>query len=84
MIKRSPHMPTRTTPPLRKPAQIVTAVVQPMTKRLARLEAILLEMQYEQDVQTRRIHALRAQIEALSDMHSLGRVPRGKATAIPN
>ena len=46
---------------------IVAAVVQPVAKRLSRMEALLMEMRYEQDVQLRRAAALQAQLEALTE-----------------
>jgi hypothetical protein len=50
----------------RRPVPIlVAAVVQPVTKRLARMEDLLLEMRHEQDVQLKRVSALQANIETL-------------------
>jgi hypothetical protein len=46
---------------------IVTAVVQPVAKRLSRMEALLIEMRHEQDVQLKRTTALQAQLEALTE-----------------
>ena len=52
----------------RRPIPIlVAAVVQPVTKRLARMEDLLLEMRHEQDVQLKRVSALQANIETLID-----------------
>ena len=44
----------------------VLAVAQPITKRLSRIEALLLEMRHEQDVQLKRISALHVQLDALT------------------
>ena len=46
---------------------IVSAVVQPVSKRLARMEALLMEMRHEQDVQLKRVAALRAQLDMASE-----------------
>jgi hypothetical protein len=46
---------------------IVTAVVQPVARRLSRIEALLIEMRHEQDVKLRRIAALQAQLDALTE-----------------
>jgi hypothetical protein len=46
---------------------IVAAVVQPVAKRLSRIEALLFEMRHEQDVKLRRIVALEAKIVALTE-----------------
>ena len=42
----------------------MAAVVQPVAKRLSRMEALLIEMRYEQDVQLKRISALQLQVDA--------------------
>ena len=47
----------RRTPP------IVAAVVQPVAKRLTRIEDVLLEVRYEQDVLLKQIRALQLQID---------------------
>jgi hypothetical protein len=44
---------------------VVAAVVQPVAKRLARIEALLLEMRFEQDVQAKRVNALKGLLEVL-------------------
>lgn len=46
---------------------VVAAVVQPVAKRLARIEALLIEMRFEYDIQTRRISALKDQVEVLTE-----------------
>jgi hypothetical protein len=46
---------------------VVAAVVQPVAKRLARIEALLIEMRYEQDVQLRRAAALEVQLDTLTE-----------------
>jgi hypothetical protein len=48
----------------------VAAVVQPVAKRLSRMEALLIEMRYEQDVQLRRAAALQAQLDTLTELVS--------------
>ena len=54
-------------PRRRKALPIVAAVVQPVTRRLARMEALLLEMRHEQDVKLRRIGSLEAKLETLTE-----------------
>ena len=46
---------------------IVAAVVQPVAKRLARMEALLIEMRYEQDVKLKRLNALQEQVDTLTE-----------------
>jgi hypothetical protein len=46
---------------------VVAAVVQPVAKRLARIEALLIEMRFEHDIQTKRINALKTQLDALTE-----------------
>jgi hypothetical protein len=48
----------------RRVAPIVAAVVQPVAKRLSRMEALLIEIRYEQDVQLKRMTALQLQFDA--------------------
>ena len=43
---------------------ILAKVVRPVATRLSRMEALLVEMRYEQDVQLKRITALQVQIES--------------------
>jgi hypothetical protein len=52
---------------------VVAAVLQPVTKRLARMEAILIEMRYEQDIKLKRLSALEAQIDGVAESIELGR-----------
>jgi len=47
--------------------RIVVAVVQPVARRLSRMEALLIEMRHEQDVQLRRITSLQAQLDRLTE-----------------
>jgi hypothetical protein len=47
---------------------IVAAVVQPVAKRLSRMEALLIEMRYEQDIQLRRSAALQDQLDTLTEL----------------
>ena len=51
----------RTAPP------IVNAIVQPVARRLARMEALLIEMRHEQDVQLKRSRALQEQFDTLAE-----------------
>ena len=51
----------------RRVPPIVIAVVQPVARRLSRIEALLIEMRNEQDVQLRRTTALQAQLDALNE-----------------
>jgi hypothetical protein len=57
-------MPKAKTDRRRRVAPIVAAVVQPVAKRLSRMEALLIEMRYEQDVHLKRISALQLQVDA--------------------
>lgn len=41
-------------------------VVRTVSSRLSRMEALLIEMRYEQDVQLKRIAALHVQIESVA------------------
>ena len=52
---------------LRSVPPIVAAVVQPVARRLSRMEALLIEMRYEQDVQLKRFNALLARLDALTE-----------------
>jgi hypothetical protein len=51
----------------RKMPRIVTAVVQPVSKRLSRMEGLLIEMRAEQDVKLRKINRLQQQIDELTE-----------------
>ena len=46
---------------------VAAAVVQPVAKRLARIEALLLEMRFEQDLQAKRVSALKEKLDALTE-----------------
>ena len=50
-----------TTPP------IVNAVVKPVTRRLARIEDLLLEMRNEQDVKLKRLDKIQKRLDDLTD-----------------
>jgi hypothetical protein len=53
----------------RRSAQpIVAAVVQPVAKRLSRMEALLIEMRYEQDIQLKRSTALQDRLDTLTEL----------------
>jgi hypothetical protein len=60
-------MPTRDTNRRRRIPPIV-AVVQPVARRLSRMEALLIEMRHEQDVKLKRIIALQVQLETLTEV----------------
>jgi hypothetical protein len=47
---------------------IVSAVVQPVSKRLSRMEALLIEMRTEQDVKLRKINKLQQQFDELTEV----------------
>jgi hypothetical protein len=51
----------------RRVAPIVAAVVQPVAKRLSRIEALLIEMRHEQDVQLKLSTGLQEQIDNLTE-----------------
>ena len=46
---------------------IVAAVVQPVARRLARMEALILEVRFEQDVQIKRLTKLHTLVELLTE-----------------
>jgi hypothetical protein len=48
----------------------VAAVVQPVARRLSRIEALLIEIRFELDVQLKRAIALQAQLDALTEQVS--------------
>jgi hypothetical protein len=58
-------MPTNSKPRRPKVPHVLVAVVQPVTKRLSRMEDLLIEMRREQDRHLRRISRLERQIEEL-------------------
>ena len=45
----------------------MAAVVQPVAKRLSRIEALLVEMRHEQDVQLKRSSLLQQQFDTLAE-----------------
>lgn len=45
---------------------IVAAVVQPVTRRLARIEGLLLEMRHEQEAKLRRLGRIQQQLDDLA------------------
>ena len=61
MSKKVPSVRRRKLPP------IVAAVVVPVAKRLARMEALLLEMRHEQDVKLKKLNELEVQLETLTE-----------------
>jgi hypothetical protein len=50
-----------------KRVQPIVAVIQPVAKRLARMEDLLIEMRNEQDVQLKKIAALGGRLDALTE-----------------
>ena len=54
---------------IRRPTvpRVVVAVVQPVTKRLSRIEELLIEMRGVQDTHLKRIAALQKQLDELSE-----------------
>ena len=57
---------------------IVAAVVQPVARRLSRMEALMIEMRYEQDVQLKRFNALLARLDALTEPIKLSNKRRAR------
>ena len=55
---------------------LVVAVVQPVAKRLARIEALLIEMRHEQDVQLKRVAVLQVQLETVAEYVKVDRAGR--------
>ena len=47
--------------------QVLVAVVQPVTRRLSRIEDLLIEMRGVQDTHLKRIAALQKQLDELSE-----------------
>jgi hypothetical protein len=64
-------MPSAKTHRRRKIQPIVAAVVQPVARRLARMEALLIEMRHEQDVHLKRSGALQSQLDTLTEQVQL-------------
>jgi hypothetical protein len=60
-------MPSAKTDRRRRVPPLVAAVVQPVAKRLSRMEALLIEMRHEQDVQLKRSIALEEQLDTLTE-----------------
>jgi hypothetical protein len=56
---------------------IVAAVVQPVAKRLTRIEALLLEMRHERDGHLKRLAAIQLELDTLT------RGPNGTKRRIP-
>jgi hypothetical protein len=46
---------------------LVAAVVRPVSTRLARMEALLIEMRHEQDVKLKKINRLQDQVDLLTE-----------------
>jgi hypothetical protein len=46
---------------------VVAAVVQPVARRLSRIEALLVEIRFELDVQLKRVTALQAHLDTLTE-----------------
>jgi hypothetical protein len=60
-------MPNGKTDRRRRAQPIVAAVVQPVARRLSRIEALLIEVRYEQDVHLKRVDVLRGKVETLTE-----------------
>ena len=60
-------MATRKIARRRKVLPVVAAVVQPVTKRLSRIEDLLTEIRHEQDVKHKKIAALQVQLDELAE-----------------
>ena len=61
----STEMPTKKETRRRRAPGALVAVVQPVTKRLSRIEALLIEMRGVQDRHLKRIAALQRQVDEL-------------------
>ena len=66
-VRYSARMPRKIPARRRKLPPIVAAVVQPVAKRLLRIEALLIEMRHEQDFQLKRASDLQIQVETLTE-----------------
>jgi hypothetical protein len=53
--------------PRRPRVPAVVAVVQPVARRLAAMEALLIEMRHEQDVKLKRLRAIEQQLDELTE-----------------
>lgn len=51
----------------RRISPIVSAVVIPVAKRLSRIEALLTEMRFEQDVQLKRVARMGVRLDSLTE-----------------
>ena len=60
---------------------VVDGVVQPVARRLARIEALLIEMRFGHDVQTKRINALKEQLDVLTEKRLSKRQRKGREDA---
>jgi hypothetical protein len=60
----------------RKLPPVVAAVLQPVAKRLLRMEALLIEMRHEQDMNHSRFVALEVKLETLAERIRVGRAKR--------
>jgi hypothetical protein len=61
-------MPTTSKRPRRTIPPVVAAVVRPVSTRLSRMEALLLEMRMEQDQHLKKINKLQQQFEELAEL----------------
>jgi hypothetical protein len=60
-------MPKKNARQRRRVPPIVAAVVRPVAARLARMEAILIEMRHEEDIRLKRINAIQTQLDTLTE-----------------
>lgn len=60
----------------RRVSPILAAVVVPVTKRLSRIEALLIEVRHEQDVQLKRVTALRTDLDTVVEHVTVDRATR--------
>jgi LmbE family N-acetylglucosaminyl deacetylase len=51
----------------RRVRPVLATVVQPVARRLARVEALLIEVRHEQDVKLKKIAALQSQLDTLNE-----------------
>jgi hypothetical protein len=51
----------------RRVAPVMVAVLNPVARRLSRIEALLIEMRHEQDVQLKRVTSLQALLDTLTE-----------------
>jgi hypothetical protein len=58
---------------------VVAAVVQPVARRLSKIEALLIEIRFELDVQLKRVTALQTRLDALTEYVSQrSQIPRNQ------